>query len=464
MASLLQNTIFGNNRYRANTFIGGVSATLNTPELVASKLGVSSTRIKAFKIVGSNIEFAVVGGTYNIGRNTFSGDTAITYYYDNAGLVFFIGASAFANCINLTNVKFNNWTQTSGGNTFLGCSKLDADFTALRSITHGSTFQGCRSLKSSSFNWSALTAVADASFNDCSGLTGAIVLTMSGTLGSSAFRGTNISSFKGNDITTIGHGAFALAVLLEYFEANAVVTINSINTNNQTFQGVPCKTYNFPALQSIGESAYKNNTFIESFTANNLKNIGVQTFSSCVNLSTCVIPNIEVLGGGSFLGCTSLPNFSDSNFDKVLSIPANVFTGVNFTRVCFNNATTAGSTPFKSSLNLTDVILPSLKTASDGLLFGLASLTNLNISNVETLGIIFMQSFVSGNFPVTTINIPKCTSFTGSASTLKNMFNRARAGIIININVAMSTNNSGAPDFDIVWAINNKSAIVNYIT
>ena len=75
----LKKFYFGKQKLKPNTFIGGVSATLNTPALVATRLGISVSRIKAFKIVGENIEFAVVGGSYEIPNSAFSGNTNLTF-------------------------------------------------------------------------------------------------------------------------------------------------------------------------------------------------------------------------------------------------------------------------------------------------------------------------------------------------------------------------------------------------
>jgi hypothetical protein len=82
----VRKTIFGRTKIKPNTFIGGVSAILNTPALVATKLGISVARIKSFNITGSDIEFAVIGGVYSIPLGqTFDG-TSLTYFRDIDGL------------------------------------------------------------------------------------------------------------------------------------------------------------------------------------------------------------------------------------------------------------------------------------------------------------------------------------------------------------------------------------------
>jgi len=66
MGALLQNTVFGRQKAAVNTYIGGVSATINTPALLASTLGISASRIKLFSTIGSDIQCAIIGGSYSI--------------------------------------------------------------------------------------------------------------------------------------------------------------------------------------------------------------------------------------------------------------------------------------------------------------------------------------------------------------------------------------------------------------
>lgn len=110
----LKKFYFGKQKIKPNTFIGGVSATINTPALVAIKLDVSVSRIKAFKIVGADIEFAVIGGGYTIPASCFINNTEIKSYIDADGLVSqFTGGQEFRNStiqtVNFPNVTtFNN--------------------------------------------------------------------------------------------------------------------------------------------------------------------------------------------------------------------------------------------------------------------------------------------------------------------------------------------------------------------
>lgn len=77
---------FGSRNYEPNTFIGGIGGTINTPALLAAKLGVSVDRIRKFKIVGSDVSCAVTS-SYSGTFEAFNVDNSITYYADSLGLV-----------------------------------------------------------------------------------------------------------------------------------------------------------------------------------------------------------------------------------------------------------------------------------------------------------------------------------------------------------------------------------------
>lgn len=90
----LKKYIFGKGNPEPNTFIGGVSATLDTPALIAAKLGININRIKSFKIAGSDIEFAVVGGAYVLPNSSFL-NTPVSFFLDNDGLITDVGSTSF---------------------------------------------------------------------------------------------------------------------------------------------------------------------------------------------------------------------------------------------------------------------------------------------------------------------------------------------------------------------------------
>lgn len=117
----LKKFYFGKQKAKVNTYIGGIGGTINTPALLAAKLGIAENRIKLFKVTGVDVECAIVGGSYNI-LESFKGDLSITYFDDKDGLVLSCGNNAFSgfgtadfnlkwinlpNCISLNGLCFS---------------------------------------------------------------------------------------------------------------------------------------------------------------------------------------------------------------------------------------------------------------------------------------------------------------------------------------------------------------------
>lgn len=64
----LKKFYFGKQKAKVNTYIGGIGGTINTPALLAAKLGISDNRIKLFKVTGVDVECAIIG-SYNLNAN-----------------------------------------------------------------------------------------------------------------------------------------------------------------------------------------------------------------------------------------------------------------------------------------------------------------------------------------------------------------------------------------------------------
>lgn len=94
--NLLTKQVYGNKAVVGfNTYIGGVSATINTPALLATKLGISVGNISNFEVVGSDIKCKITG-SYGIPSNSFGVFyTPCTYYIDSDYLVTSVADSAF---------------------------------------------------------------------------------------------------------------------------------------------------------------------------------------------------------------------------------------------------------------------------------------------------------------------------------------------------------------------------------
>jgi hypothetical protein len=168
----LQKTVFGRVKYKPNTFIGGVSATINTPALIAARLGIAESRIRAFNVIGSDIQFAVIGGIYSTSTNMFTNNTSITYFKDDAGLVDIVRPYTFQGCVNLIYaiLPLAKTLQGNGpGGSFEGCTKLEYVSSPNITALGGYVFYGCVALKT--VNYPLLTHVGYQSFVNCRALT-----------------------------------------------------------------------------------------------------------------------------------------------------------------------------------------------------------------------------------------------------------------------------------------------------
>jgi hypothetical protein len=123
-----------------NTEIGGIAATISTPALLASKLGISVGTISNFSIVGSDIKCKITG-SYGIPISAFNylGTPSFTYppctyYYDKDGLVTSLGEGAFSS-YSLKWVYFKNATSV-GYRCFADGSGNQRDFVYIPSCTN----------------------------------------------------------------------------------------------------------------------------------------------------------------------------------------------------------------------------------------------------------------------------------------------------------------------------------------
>ena len=109
-----------------NTWVGGVSATISTDALLATKLGISVGRIENFTIVGSDIQCTITG-SYTLPDGVFNIDANITYYKDTSGLITScIGNSHFNECLKLKYVYFPENTRF-GNSSFAMSSQIPTD-------------------------------------------------------------------------------------------------------------------------------------------------------------------------------------------------------------------------------------------------------------------------------------------------------------------------------------------------
>jgi hypothetical protein len=189
---------------KPNTFIGGVSSTINTPALLATKLAISVSRIRAFRVVGADIEFAVTGGNYIIG-SAFEENTNMTYFDDRYGLVLTITDRAFKGSLNVASIKLPGLTAITGSNddaagAFWDCQKLtELLIPNVTTITGFNTFRNTFLL--TTLNIEKLVSMTTVRMFKFSGLT-SLNLPLLTTMQQEAFENNSMTSINIPKFTT----------------------------------------------------------------------------------------------------------------------------------------------------------------------------------------------------------------------------------------------------------------------
>jgi hypothetical protein len=191
-------------KLQPNTFIGGVSATINTANLLATKLQINVSRIRAFRVVGADIEFAVTGGNYIIG-SAFEGNTNMTYFDDRYGLVLTITDRAFKGSLNVTSIKLPSLITITGSNNdsagaFFDCQKLtELLIPNVTTITGYNTFRNTFLL--TNLNIEKLVSMTTLRMFKFSGIT-SLNLPLLTTMQQEAFENNSITSINIPSFTT----------------------------------------------------------------------------------------------------------------------------------------------------------------------------------------------------------------------------------------------------------------------
>lgn len=275
-----------------NTFIGGVSATINTPAIVAAKLGISVGRIKSFKIVGSNIEFAITGGTYTIPTNAFNGITSLTYYNDVDGLVTTVNPGTFVGCTSATYYTFPNLTTINSG-TSIGTGAFQNN-TLLSTLTAPklATIIG-------NYTFSCLGPTA-------TNITALNFPLLTGSLGISTFgnQGKLITFTHGN-ITSIGAGCFAACAKLKAFNCSYLTFIPDTAFKE-------CKELdsivNMDLVIAIGTDSFRECYMLPDFSATAVTTLGIRSFYFTKAVRNYYFPALTTINCGTGAGTGTFQN------------------------------------------------------------------------------------------------------------------------------------------------------------
>lgn len=226
-----------------------------------------------------------------------------------------------------------------------------------------------------------VTALGNAVFSGCSGITSAFIPDSVTSIGNSVFSGcsklSSISLPRG--LTHIGSSCFYNCSSLSGIEIPAGV----ISIGGGAFQGCSALTgIDLPeGLTQLGGSAFLDCTGIGKLVIpDGVRRIGARTFARCTNLSSVSLPeNLESIGENAFFGCSSLRSIDiPQSVTEIDRYAFNQCTGL--TGITIPDGVTGMEGTFYKCTNLSSVTLPGNLTAiGDDCFRGCSSLAEISI-------------------------------------------------------------------------------------
>lgn len=306
------NYAFDGSGLKKITYNGYVSDEAET--LKTSVFPATLTTIGQYAFMGTQLEKVIIPETlngvefnskgnvssYSIKAGAFSASALKSVVIEGAETYFAMNSSGkdgvFANCVQLTDVKFMAETAQYGKNLFYGCTALTSVQLPSKATTLGEyMFAECTALTSITLP-ETLTALPGYIFQNCTGLTSVTIPKSVTTLGYSVFRGSGIKEIEiPVGIEAIPNWAF----------------MDCANLTKVVFH---------EGLTSIGVHSFENCTALEKVELpEGLTKL--DGFTGCTNLKEITLPGtLESISSDAFNDCTAL---------KSLVIPSSV-TSVKF--------------------------------------------------------------------------------------------------------------------------------------
>jgi len=241
---------YGKKGHLPNTFIGGVGSTINTRELLASKLLntdgslFDASNILGFKVQGNDIE-CYIKTPYKFINFVFKSNLDITHYKDVAGLVTSLYNQEFRYASNLTEIIFNGVISIDGY-TFESCNITGALSLPVCTSIGVYTFKTNPLL--TSVNMALLTSLPTGCFKD----TGLLAINVNDlpsvtTTGNFPFQNvTTLVTANLPNVEVLGEDVFKNIASLTTFVAPKILTINK-----GVFWGTNVAVFDFPLLHTI---------------------------------------------------------------------------------------------------------------------------------------------------------------------------------------------------------------------
>jgi hypothetical protein len=428
MGALLQNTIFGKTRYKANTFIGGLASTLNSPALLASKLNISVSRIKYFKIVENDIECMITGGNYSPIFGAFL-NSAITYFDDRDGLITTLTSQVFRYDANLSWVNLPNLTNL-GDYNFQG-SGLSSSITFPKLTTLGINCFA-QLLKACELTFPVLQNISVNNFiNPTSNTTINVPLSLATS-----------NNGKPNPYLTTSSITRTLVNYIGYVEDETFNTeIGGLGQTLGLDRRLLCLKL---AIGSGGVFNVRNDGGILKFKA--VSNYGFAT--------------------GAFSGDQNISFYDDSTEGMVKNIANNAFYNSSIQWAKFYglekvNTVGFGNSSFRNNPYLNLIEIPNMNEFNGGY-------WGRNCPNLQSISFPKLEKITNGaafyadGNSIKNFYMPKliqCGTNTGQES----IFYFCKTGGTITVHNFLQTANAGSPDGDLVYASGTRGATIIYV-
>jgi|GEM_PF-1518306 len=254
-------------------------------------------------------------------NNEYFGDIKIpsTVIYEGKSYgVYWIGASAFANCKLLTSVKIPNSVKSIGKYAFYGCEGLTSiNIPNSVKFIGQFAFYGCKSLTSITIS-NRVKWIRESTFQYCTNLKSAVIGDSVTHIGRSAFESCNAltSIYIGKSVTDIGPYAFKV------WGNNIGIHISNIAgwCNISVEEDFP--TIGSWVVDNWYWDLYINNVKVKDLIIpEGVKEIKAKTFSYCRSISSVYIPNsVTHIRESAFEKCTNLVSISIPRTTKIEKI------------------------------------------------------------------------------------------------------------------------------------------------
>ncbi len=363
-----------------------------------------------------NLKTVSFANTVSIGKNAFRNTPLTSLDFPKLSDV---GSNAFSDMLNITSVSLS--VSNIDMDVFSGSTNIKTfTLNSLKNVTNLNNMQE-KFPALTTFSANSLQTIPENAFKNCVTLT-AVSFINAETVEDSAFENTGITSILLDDVITVGNRAFA-NIKAKTISLNQAVNIGddafcgnenlvsvslyeAKNVNIQWFTGCSnITTMSFGSVADIDEGYSVSENFPNLTTFTGTFDVVPQgMFENCVNLTSATITANEV-GARAFKNCTGLTDFNintrkmgeaaleglpftEYNFEYLSVFNSNIF-GNDVDKIealYLNNLNTVDSTTFSGLSNLSTIQLNSVKNIPDNCFENLVSLKQIDLTNVTEIG------------------------------------------------------------------------------